>query len=260
VATVRRAVGPVEIMREDQAKEVIVRADSAGVSVGEATARVSRAVATLERRPGVEISLGGQAQMMQENRRSLGLVLAFALFFAYIVLAIQFESFVQPFLIIIRAPLSLIGIVVALLLTGMPLGSTVLIGVIILAGNEINHGVLLVEFANRLRKSGMPVREAVVEAAVIRLRPILMTLSAMIFGLLPLALNIGEGGDMLAPMAVAVIGGMVFSIFLTLLFLPCAYLLLPGRPGKTTSAVSETPGPVLTQKNLFLPLKKRKEK
>ena len=242
VATVRRAVGPVEIMREDQAKEVIVRADSAGVSVGEATARVRQAVATLERPSGVEISLGGQAQMMQENRRSLGLVLAFALFFAYIVLAVQFESFVQPFLIIIRAPLSLIGIVVALLLTGMPLGSTVLIGVIILAGNEINHGVLLVEFANRLRKSGMPVREAVVEAAVIRLRPILMTLSAMIFGLLPLALNIGEGGDMLAPMAVAVIGGMVFSIFLTLLFLPCAYLLLPGRPGKTASAVLEPAG------------------
>jgi hydrophobe/amphiphile efflux-1 (HAE1) family protein len=240
VATVRRAVGPVEIMREDQAKEVIVRADSAGVSVGEATARVRQAVATLERPPGVEISLGGQAQMMQENRRSLGLVLAFALFFAYIVLAIQFESFVQPFLIIIRAPLSLIGIVVALLLTGMPLGSTVLIGVIILAGNEINHGVLLVEFANRLRKSGMPVREAVVEAAVIRLRPILMTLSAMIFGLIPLALNIGEGGDMLAPMAVAVIGGMVFSIFLTLMFLPCAYLLMPGRQGKRTSAVLES--------------------
>ena len=234
LATVRRAVGPVEIVREDQSKEVIVRADSAGVSVGEATARAAAAVAKLSPPSGVEIALGGQAQMMQENRRSLGLILAFALFFAYVVLAIQFESFVQPFLIMIRVPLSLIGIVVALLLTGFPIGATVLIGVIILAGNEVNHGVVLIEFINELRASGRPLKEAIIEASGVRLRPILMTLTTSVLGLLPLALSIGEGGDMLVPMAVAVIGGLLFSLFMTLIFLPCAYLLLPGRVAAAT--------------------------
>jgi len=246
VASVERATGPVEIVREDQAKEVIVRADSAGVSVGEATARTRAVVGAMERPSGVEIGFGGQAQMMAENRRSLGLVLFFALFFAYVVLAIQFESFVQPFLIMVRVPLTLIGMALALLLTKLPIGATVFIGVIILAGNEVNHGVVLVQFINELRAQGRSLKEAIIEASSVRLRPILMTLTTSIFGLLPLALNIGEGGDMLVPMAVAVIGGLVFSIFMTLAFLPCAYLILPGRPGKTASPVSEDARPVLT--------------
>ena len=228
VARVVRATGPVEIAREDQARLVLVRADSAGVSVGEASARALAAVAGLERPPGVELGLGGQAQMMSETTRSLGLVLAFAFFFAYVVLAVQFESFLQPFLIMVRVPLTLIGVVGALVVAGFPVGATVLIGVIILAGNEVNHGVVLLEFANRLRAEGRAAREAVLEAAVLRLRPILMTLATSVLGLVPLALNLGEGGDMLVPMAVAVIGGLLFSIFVTLAFLPCAYVLLPG--------------------------------
>jgi len=246
VAAVERAAGPVEIVREDQVKEIIVRADSAGVSVGEATARARAVVAAMERPSGVEIGFGGQAQMMAENRRSLGLVLAFALFFAYVVLAIQFESFVQPFLIMVRVPLTLIGMALALLLAKLSIGATVFIGVIILAGNEVNHGVVLVQFINELRARGRSLKEAIIEASSIRLRPILMTLTTSIFGLLPLALNIGEGGDMLVPMAVAVIGGLVFSIFMTLAFLPCAYLLLPGRPSKIADPVSEEAGPILT--------------
>jgi len=118
--------------------------------------------------------------------------------------------------------------------------------VIILAGNEVNHGVVLVQFINELRAQGRSLKEAIIEASSVRLRPILMTLTTSIFGLLPLALNIGEGGDMLVPMAVAVIGGLVFSIFMTLAFLPCAYLILPGRPGKMASPVSEDARPVLT--------------
>jgi CzcA family heavy metal efflux pump len=246
VASVERATGPVEIVREDQAKEVIVRADSSGVSVGEATARARAVVGAMERPSGVEIGFGGQAQMMAENRRSLGLVLFFALFFAYVVLAIQFESFVQPFLIMVRVPLTLIGMALALLLAKLPIGATVFIGVIILAGNEVNHGVVLVQFINELRAQGRSLKEAIIEASSVRLRPILMTLTTSIFGLLPLALNIGEGGDMLVPMAVAVIGGLVFSLFMTLAFLPCAYLILPGRPSKTASPVSKDARPVLT--------------
>lgn len=229
VAVVKRASGPVEIVREDQIKEVIVRADSVGISVGKATQRARKVIHTLDIPMGVEIGFGGQAQMMAENQRSLGLVLLFALFFAYVVLAIQFESFVQPFLIMIRVPLTLIGMVVALLLTNLAIGATVLIGVVILAGNEVNHGVVLLQFINELRAKGKPLKDAIVEAAGVRLRPIVMTLTTSTFGLLPLALNFGEGGDMLVPMAVAVIGGLIFSIFMTLAFLPCAYLLMPGR-------------------------------
>jgi len=251
VASVARATGPVEIVREDQVKEIIVRADSAGVSVGEATARARAVIKTMERPSGVEIGIGGQAQMMAENRRSLGLVLVFALFFAYVVLAVQFESFVQPFLIMIRVPLTLIGMATALFLTKLSIGATVFIGVIILAGNEVNHGVVLVQFINELRAQGRSLKDAIIEASSVRLRPILMTLTTSIFGLLPLALNIGEGGDMLVPMAVAVIGGLVFSVFMTLAFLPCAYLVLPGKPGKTASPVSEDARPALTKKNII---------
>jgi hydrophobe/amphiphile efflux-1 (HAE1) family protein len=239
LATVERAVGPVEIVREDQAKEVIVRADSAGVSVGEATTQAAAVVGALDLPAGVEVALGGQAQMMRENRRSMGLILGFALFFAYVVLAVQFESFVQPLLIMIRVPLSLIGIVAALLLTGFPVGVTVLIGVIILAGNEVNHGVVLVEFVNQLRAEGRALRDAVLDASAIRMRPILMTLTTSVLGLLPLALGIGEGGDMLVPMAVAVIGGLIFSLFMTLVFLPCAYLIAPGHR-RATAALAGT--------------------
>ena len=233
VARVDRATGPVEIVREDQVKEIIIRADSAGVSVGEATARARAVVGAMDRPSGVEIGFGGQAQMMAENRRSMGLVIFFALFFAYVVLAVQFESFVQPFLILALVPSTLIGMVLALLVAKLPIGATVFIGVVILAGNQVNFGVVLLQFINELRAQGRPLREAIVEAASIRLRPIIMTLTTSVFGLMPLALNIGAGGDMLVPMAVAVIGGLVFSLFMTLAFLPCAYLLLPGRPRKT---------------------------
>jgi hydrophobic/amphiphilic exporter-1 (mainly G- bacteria), HAE1 family len=241
LAEVRRAVGPVEIAREDQAKQIVVRADSSGTSVGEAAARAAAVVATLEPPPGVEVTLGGQAQMMRESLANLGLVLAFSLFFGYVVLAIQFESFVQPFLILVRVPLSLVGFVAALLLTGLPVGATVLIGVVILAGNEIYHGVVLLGFVNELRAGGLPVEEAVLEGSAVRLRPILMTLSAMTLGLLPLALGIGEGGDMLVPMAVAVIGGLLVSLVMTLVFLPCAYKLLPGRVALSRLQVGAIP-------------------
>lgn len=230
VAQIRREVGPVEIVREDQAKQVIVRADSAGISVGEAVDRARAELETLDRPPGVQFEMGGQAQMMRENQRSLALILAFAFFFAYVVLALQFESFIQPFLIMVRVPLTLLGVVAALLVTGIPIGVTVLIGVVVLAGNEVNHGVVLLEFINDLRRQGLGLREAILEGSAVRVRPIVMTLFTSMMGMLPLALNLGEGGDMLVPMAVAVIGGLVFSVVMTLVFLPCAYLLLPGRP------------------------------
>jgi len=226
IAEVRRAVGPVEIVREDQVKQVVVRADSAGISVGEALARAERAVAALERPAGVTFAMGGQAQMMAENRRAMGLVICFAVLFAYVVLAIQFESFILPLLIMLNVPFALTGAFAALYFAGIPVGVTVLIGLVIMMGGIASQGVVLLTLAEQYRREGLTALDAVSKAAPIRLRPILMTQLTTVLGVVPLALNLGEGGDMLKPMAIAVIGGLLYSLVLTLLFLPAAYALV----------------------------------
>lgn len=226
IAEVRRAVGLVEIVREDQVKQVTVRADAEGISVGEAINRVDKTIAALKLPSGVEYEMGGQAEMMRENRRSMGLIIIFAMLFAYVILAIQFESFRLPFLIMLNVPFALTGAFLALYLTGEATGVTVLIGMIIMMGGITSQGVLLLTLAEEYRKNGESPLDAVLHAAPIRVRPILMTQLTTVLGLLPLALNLGEGGDMLKPMAIAVIGGLLYSLLLTLLFLPSSYAIV----------------------------------
>jgi len=233
VAEVRRAVGPIEIVRKDQIKQVVVRADSAGISVGEAVARAERVTASLERPAGVTFAMGGQAQMMAENRRTMGFIIAFAVLFAFVVLAIQFESFSLPFLIVVDIPLALTGAFIALYLAQIPIGVTVLIGMVVMMGGIVSQGVVLLTLAEEYRMAGATPVEAMLRAGPIRLRPILMTQLTTVLGVLPLALNLGEGGDMLMPMAVAVIGGLVYSLFLTLFFLPAAYTAMRRTGGRT---------------------------
>ncbi len=230
IAEVRRAVGPVEIIREDQAKEVIVRADAAGISVGEAVARAEDVVASLDRPAGVQYEMGGQARMMAENRRTMGLIIIFAALFAYVVLAIQFESFLLPLLIMLNVPFALAGAFLALFVTNTPIGVTVLIGLVVMMGGIISQGVVLLALAEAYRKDGHKPLEAILRAAPIRVRPILMTQLTTVLGIVPLALNLGEGGDMLQPMAIAVIGGLLYSLVLTLFFLPATYALVSRKP------------------------------
>jgi HAE1 family hydrophobic/amphiphilic exporter-1 len=238
LADVRRASGPVEIVRENLAKQVIVRADSAGISVGEAVSRAEQAMAQLNPPDGVSWEMGGQAQMMAENRQAMGMILGFAVLFAYVTLAIQFESFVLPVLIMANVPLTLTGAFLALFLTGTPVGVTVLIGLVVMMGGITSQGVVLLTLAEQYRATGSPAEEAIRKAAPIRIRPILMTQLTTVLGLLPLALNLGEGGDMLVPMAIAVIGGLLYSLLLTLFFLPAAYGLAMGRV-QTAAVLSE---------------------
>ena len=226
IAEVRRAVGPVEISREDQVMRVIVRADAAGVSVGEALASAERAARELKPPSGVEVSMGSQARFMAESRRVMGLILGFAVLFAYVILAIQFESFKLPLLIMLNVPLTITGALLALSFFGAPVGVTVQIGVLVMMGGITSQGVVLLALAEEYRKGGMDPIGAVRKAAPIRVRPILMTQLTTVLGLLPLALNLGEGGDMLVTMAIAVIGGLLYSLLLTLLFLPAAYGLI----------------------------------
>jgi hydrophobe/amphiphile efflux-1 (HAE1) family protein len=225
VAEVRRAVGPVEITRENQIKQVIVRSDASGISSGEATRRAMEVISTLTRPSGVSVVPGGQAQMMGENRKTMGMIFGFALFFAFVALAIQFESFRLPLIIMLSVPFCLVGIVYALTIAGLPIGATVAIGVFVIIAAAVNDGVLLFGFAEELRTTQQysPI-DAVLKAAQIRLRPRLMTTLSTIAGLIPLALNFGEGGDLLKPMAVAGIGGLLMEIAVALFLMPILYV------------------------------------
>ncbi|MEA2011815.1 MAG: efflux RND transporter permease subunit [Verrucomicrobiota bacterium] len=229
IADIHRGVGPVEISREDQVMRVIVRSDAAGISVGEALELAKKAAFDLKPPPGVEVSMGSEARFMAESRRVMGLIIGFASLFAYVILAIQFESFVLPFLIMLNVPLTLTGVFFALFITGHPVGVTVQIGVLVMMGGITSQGVILLSAAEENRRQGLSGLDAIAKAAPLRVRPILMTQLTTVLGLLPLALNLGEGGDMLVSMATAVIGGLLYSLFLTLLFLPASYAIVYGK-------------------------------
>lgn len=229
VGEVGRAQGPVQIDRMDQMRVIKVTASVPGGDVGSVNAEIAKKLAGFTLPAGWSLDMGGQARMIAENFRALGLIIALALFFAFVILAIQFESVTIPLLLLVRIPLSLAGIAVIMFLTGTPVGVTVLIGVVILAGMELIHGVVLITFIREKQALGLTPDDAIVSAATLRLRPILMTVMVGVFGLLPLAMNMGEGTELLQPMAVAVIGGLVYSLFLTFYFMPAAYGLIEAR-------------------------------
>ncbi len=235
VAKVNQAVGPVEIGREDQIKQVIVRGDAAGVSVGQALSELRTEIEKLERPVGYEFRFGGQAQMMAEMKTIALGVLSFALFFSFVVLAVQFNSLKLPALILGSVPFCMAGLVYAFYITGIPLGATVLVGALVVVAATVNEGVLLMTFAEELRsRDRLAPFEAVTGAAKIRLRPRLMTTVPVIMGLLPLALNIEQGGDMLQPMAVGAIGGLIILIPVALFLMPCIYVIFTRGKRLTT--------------------------
>jgi len=234
LATVLPATGPVEIFREDQVKMVIVRGDAVDVSVGEALSGLQAAMAKESIPPGYQIAYGGQAQMMAEMTRDVLLILGFALFFSFIVLAVQFNSLKLPALILASMPFCLTGSVGLLLVTGYPLGATVIIGILVVLAAAVNAGVLLFTYAGGLQNTGhLSVREAILTAAEIRLRPRVMVSTAILFGLIPLALALDAGGDMLQPMAIAAIGGLLMEILVSLFLMPCLYFVFTNKKGVT---------------------------
>jgi HAE1 family hydrophobic/amphiphilic exporter-1 len=170
----------------------------------------------------------GMADTMGESFKYMGIALFLAVVLVYMILAAQFDSFVQPLTIMLSLPLSVVGAFGGLFLTGKTLNIFSMIGVIMLMGLVTKNAILLVDFANQLREEGKSVNEALVEAGMIRLRPILMTTAAMIFGMLPVAMAISEGGEVRAPMAICVIGGLITSTLLTLIVVPVAYSLTEG--------------------------------
>jgi HAE1 family hydrophobic/amphiphilic exporter-1 len=226
VAQVTEAFGPVQITRENQIRQVEVTADVAGRTVGKVVSDIQTALADLNLPEGYFLEHGGEAETMKETTGSLGIVLALAIFLVYVVMAVQFESLLSPLIIMFTLPLSLIGVILGLYLTKTPIGATVGLGVIMLAGIVVNNAIVLVNYIEILRRDqGMECKEAILQAGPVRLRPILMTAFTTIMGLLPLSLGIGEGTETLQPLAVAVIGGLLVSTFLTLLVIPSLYML-----------------------------------
>jgi CzcA family heavy metal efflux pump len=226
VAEVAEAVGPVEIIREDQVQQVVIQGEPDGVSVGTALGVLGPALSHIEMPPGYEIRFGGQARLMDEMRHTLLLIFAFALFFAFIILVVQFNSVKLPLLILAGVPISLSGLVILLYMTGIPLGATVIIGVLVVVAANVMEGVLVISYAEEIRRDerASPLA-AILKAARIRFRPRLMTSLGVLVGFIPLALNLEEGGDMLQPMAASAIGGLFCTIFVTLFFVPCLYVL-----------------------------------
>ena len=231
VADVREDRGPAEIHRLQQQRAAVVSANVEGRSLGAAVVDVRAALAGRPPPPGLTVELGGQNHEMQVSFDSLRFAILLAVFLVYLVMAATFESFLHPLLVLFTIPMALIGVVPALLLTGTPVTVIVLIGVVILVGIVVNNAIVLVDAINRLRRAGLPKAEAIVRAAHLRLRPILMTTLTTVLGLLPMALAWGEGAELRAPLAITVASGLLLSTLLTLIVIPAAYLAVPSRIG-----------------------------
>ncbi len=232
IAEVVKSTGPVQIDRKNQDRIIKVTANVAGFSVGDATDAIKNKLENYRLPTGYRLNYGGQSQMLSDNMEQMAIILIFALFLGYSVMVVYFESFIKPLIIIIRIPLSLVGISFALYITDTPISVTALIGIIMLTGMEINNGVLLLTFIDELRNEGKNIIDSIKEAAIIRLRPILITDINSLFGLIPLAFNIGDGTEMLKPMAIVVIGGLLFGLLLVFIFIPVVYYILYNRKEK----------------------------
>ena len=212
--------GPATIRRKDLVREVRVSANPDGRSLGEISADIEEAARGLDLAPGYDLQFGGDAEELKDMFSNMLQALVLAVVFIYLILASQFGSFTQPFSIMLSLPLSLVGVALALLMTRDTLNIMSMIGLIMLMGLVTKNAILLVDFANQARRAGMARNEALIKAGSTRLRPIVMTTLAMIFGMLPLAFAIGAGAEMRAPMARAVIGGLITSTLLTLIVVP----------------------------------------
>ncbi|HEY7898076.1 MAG TPA: efflux RND transporter permease subunit [Gemmatimonadaceae bacterium] len=227
IATVRLTTGPAQIDHLDEDKVVTIGVNPQGRPLSEVSGDVNRAIARIPLPPGVTISQGGQVKDQNEVYGSIVAALGLAILLMYLILVVQFGSFLDPLAIMLSLPLSLIGVVLALLITSGTLNIMSMIGVILLMGIVAKNAILLVDFAKWTRESKkVTLREALIEAGRVRLRPILMTTFALIAGMIPVALGIGEGADFRAPLGRAVIGGVITSTLLTLIVIPTFYEIL----------------------------------
>jgi HAE1 family hydrophobic/amphiphilic exporter-1 len=233
LAEIRIKEGPAEIRRILQQKSAVITGNISGISLNEAKAKVMAAAATTSRSADTSIYLAGQSMEQDVAFSSMIFAIFLAVFLVYLVMASQFESFKKPFIIMFTIPLGIIGVVIIGLASGMSINVIVLIGLIILSGIIVNNAIVLVDYIGQLQKQGMPKREAIKTAARVRWRPILMTTITTVLGLLPMALDFNEGFEIRIPLALTLIGGLIFGTFLTLVFIPLVYdWVIPDATGQ----------------------------
>ena len=226
IATVQQGLGPAVITHLNRDHVVVVQANAEGRSLGEVNNDITRRMASYVPPPGVRFSTGGEVKDQQEVFGRVLAALGLAIMLMYLILVMQFGSFLEPIAILMSLPLSLIGVVLALLITGDTLNIMSMIGVILLMGIVAKNAILLIDFAKWGQEQGMDRRTAIIEAGRVRLRPIMMTTMALIAGMIPVALGRGEGADFRSPLGRAIIGGVITSTFLTLLVIPTMYEIL----------------------------------
>jgi CzcA family heavy metal efflux pump len=229
IASIRRGAGPIQIERKYQQRIIHVTANTFGRDLGSVAAEIQAKLDKIQLPPNFSFNLTGAVESQRESFIALLGALILAVVLVYMVLASQFKSLLDPFIIMFSVPLGMIGVLWALFLTQTNLSVTSFMGVIMMAGIVVSNGILLVDYTNRLRGRGLGLEEAVIRGGRTRLRPILMTTLCTILGLIPMAIGLGEGSESNAPMAIAVIGGLSVSTLLTLVFIPTLYAIFETR-------------------------------
>jgi HAE1 family hydrophobic/amphiphilic exporter-1 len=229
VADVREDRGPAEIHRVQQQRAAVLSASLEGRGLGSAVREIQQILDSTPPPTGVVAELGGQVDEMRVSFASLRFAMALAIFLVYLVMAATFESLIHPFVVLFTVPLALVGVVLGLLVTGTEVSVIVLIGAVMLVGIVVNNAIVLIDTVNQQRRAGHAKLEAVIRAGHLRLRPILMTTLTTVLGLLPMALSIGEGAELRAPLAITVSFGLLLSTLLTLVVIPAVYMAVPSR-------------------------------
>lgn len=226
VADVRLAEGPREIRRIGQKRAALISGNLSGRDMGAVATDVRALVAAQKLPAGIMADLSGQEEEMQRSFRSLMMAMGLAIFLVYLVMACEFESLLHPFVVMFTVPLGAIGAILALVITGHSINVVGLIGAVMLAGIVVKNAIVLIDAVNMLRSEGMDRDEALIQAGLKRMRPILMTTATTVLGLVPMALGVGEGAELRAPLAITVIGGLSVATVLTLFVIPVVYSLL----------------------------------
>ena len=239
IAEVRVENGPAEIRRVDQQRVGIISANLGYGDLGTAAAEVQRIIDETTMPQGIYARVGGQNEEMSKSFDSLMFALGLAVFLVYLVMASQFESLLHPFIILFTIPLALVGAILALYITNSTVSVVVFIGLILLAGIVVNNAIVLIDLINKLRERGMDKMEAIIEGGKSRLRPILMTTLTTTLGLLPLAIGLGDGAELRAPMGITVIGGLLVSTLLTLIVIPVMYSIMDRKRFDETEEMLE---------------------
>ncbi|MEE8604104.1 MAG: efflux RND transporter permease subunit [Candidatus Aminicenantaceae bacterium] len=223
------ARGPKEIRRENQQREVLVTANLRGTKISQVAPQIREKIDELELPPNYRVVFSGEQEEMAKSFRSLIFAFSLAVLLVYMIMAAQFESLLHPFLILFTLPMGLTGAIWALFITGQTLNVISVMGMVVLAGIVVNDAIVKIDYTNQLRKKGMALREAIMEASRVRLRPILMTTVTTALGLFPMSLGLGKGAELQQPLAISVIGGLMLATFLTLILIPLSYDLAEKR-------------------------------